>query len=71
MTDTCSTCRYFLSPPEPGVCRRYPPAVRIDRQIVAIDKGDRSVSEWRTDVTSEFPRMQPHGWCGEWAGRVQ
>ena len=61
MTDTCSTCRYFLSPPEPGVCRRYPPAVRIDRLPQTL----------QCEVTSEFPRMQPHGWCGEWAGRVQ
>lgn len=64
--ETCSTCRFFLPDQTPGICRRYPPAVSMER-IQARVIGQQS----QLNLACEFPRMQPHGWCGEWAGRVQ
>lgn len=55
MTETCSNCRFFHTPPHgiKPVCRRYPPTL------------------WRSPnrndpLFSAFPTTSPTAWCGEW-----
>ena len=68
MSDTCTTCRYWLSmyrdadhPDEPlahgGVCRRYPPAVGHDE-----DSG----YGFHSDTPGGWPLTDGSDWCGEW-----
>lgn len=62
MTESCQTCRYWLAPKVPegedatkhaGYCRKNPPVVLT---------GDKGIS-------SSFPPIMAHGWCGEWSDK--
>lgn len=44
-----------LSPLDPGLCRRRPPAVRQDGPFSA---------------RSKWPETTPSDWCGEWGSNV-
>ncbi len=61
----CANCK-FSAPYDQNqvICRRFPPTV-VETGIDRDDKGV-AINVW---TWPQFPRMQNHGWCGEWEHR--
>lgn len=59
--EACSNCKFWLEESGETICRRFPP------QVIPLPRGPKEPvkSNPTVKLISQFPPMQPHGWCGE------
>lgn len=63
--NTCDNCTHR----EGEECRRYPPTVSV---VMIPQKSVMAAGmQLQPSPVSAFPVVQPHLWCGEWAGGFQ
>lgn len=64
MTDSCGTCRFFMT--EARICRRYPPTL-ILVTTPEPPKPPAIMPTLSHELRSYFPEMDAaKGWCGCW-----
>jgi len=70
MSEFCANCRFSLvnliEANSPVICRRYPPTVFLTVAPASLIGKAPNVQ-----MMTEFPRMPPQGWCGDWQEKPQ
>ena len=60
MIERCLNCKFAFEDNTTILCRRNPPTVMLT-EIKKVAGKITEIGHW-----TQFPTMQPSGWCGEW-----